>query len=565
MTLFSSIQIANNALFAAQTGLQVTGNNIANANTPGYLRQRVVMTPAPTQTVGNLPLGLGVQVAGIVQQVDRFLTERLRSSISDLSQSETQESTYLQLESILGELGDTDLSTAFSRFFAAVHNVQNQPEDAAVRNLAAMQGRILSDDFQRIASRVQEAQKSVNHEIAATSSDINRLLKEIAELNIRVVVTEGGRTSGSDAVGLRDQREMALVKLAEIVGIRTAEQQDGSVTVFAGGDYLVASGEYRAVATSYSTDTATPLATIHIQDTDSPLFAGSGKLAGLYAARDEILGGFQGQLDELARSLVFEFNKLHSSGQGLGGYSSLVSEFAVSSATAALDHAGLPFTPVRGSFQVLVRNTISGETRSTQIPVDLNGLDEDSSLAEVAARLDAIDGIRCSITPDDRLRIAAEAADIEFGFAQDTSGLLAALGLNTFFTGSSAADIGVNAALRNDPHLFAASQHGFGEDADNAALLADFARRPLESRSGASLAEFYEQIVAETTQAAAVTQSVTEGFRMFRNTLEGQHLALSGVSIDDEVVNMITYQRVYQASARFIAAIGELLDVLVNL
>ena len=140
MSLFSSIQIANNALFAAQTGLQVTGNNIANANTPGYLRQKVVFTPAPTQLVGTLPLGMGVQVAGIIQQTDRFLTERLRSSISDLSQSEAQESTYLQLESILGELGDTDLSTSFSRFFAAVHNVQNQPEDTAVRNLAAMQG-----------------------------------------------------------------------------------------------------------------------------------------------------------------------------------------------------------------------------------------------------------------------------------------------------------------------------------------------------------------------------------------------------------------------------------------
>ena len=154
---------------------------------------------------------------------------------------------------------------------------------------------------------------------------------------------------------------------------------------------------------------------------------------------------------------------------------------------------------------------------------------------------------------------------IEFGFAQDTSGLLAALGLNTFFSGSSAADIGVSAEVGNDPSLFAASQQGFGEDADNAAALADFASRPLESRSGASLSDFYEQVVTETIQATAVTQSVTEGFRLFRNTLEGQHLGISGVSIDDEVVNMITYQRVYQASARFIAAIGELLDVLANL
>ena len=71
--------------------------------------------------------------------------------------------------------------------------------------------------------------------------------------------------------------------------------------------------------------------------------------------------------------------------------------------------------------------------------------------------------------------------------------------------------------------------------------------------------------MAGTTQASAVTQAVTEGFRVYQRTLESQHLGISGVSIDDEIVNMITYQRVYQASARFIAAIGELLDVLVNL
>ena len=385
MSLFSSIQIANNALFAAQTGLQVTGNNIANANTPGYLRQKVVFTPAPTQLVGTLPLGLGVQVAGIVQQTDRFLTERLRSSISDTSQSEAQESAYLQLESILGELGDTDLSTSLSRFFAAVHNVQNQPEDTAVRNLAAMQGRILSEDIQRVASRVQDVQKSVNDQIADSAVEINQLLEEIAELNVRIVITEGGGTLASDAVGLRDQRETALSKLAEIVAIRAVEQQDGSVTVFVGGDYVVAQGDYRAVATSYSSDTETPLASIQLKDSDSPLFAASGKLAGQYAARDEILGGFREQLDELTRTLVYEFNKIYSSGQGLHGYGELVSEFAVNSASAALDHAGLSYTPVNGSFKVLVRNATSGQTASAEIPVDLNGLDEDSSLQQVAA------------------------------------------------------------------------------------------------------------------------------------------------------------------------------------
>ena len=104
MTLFSTIQLSSNALAAAQLGLQVTSNNIANANTPGYLRQRMVLTPGPTQRYGNLLLGLGVDVEAIVQVTDRFLAERLRAAESDLANGETQENTYVQLESLIGEL-----------------------------------------------------------------------------------------------------------------------------------------------------------------------------------------------------------------------------------------------------------------------------------------------------------------------------------------------------------------------------------------------------------------------------------------------------------------------------
>ena len=121
MSLFSSIQIANNALIAAQLGLQVTSNNVANANTPGYIRQSLVLTPAPTQRYGGLLLGLGVSVAAVKQQTDRFLEERVRNANSDLSNSAAQEDTYVQLESLIGELSDTDLSTSLSNFFNSIH------------------------------------------------------------------------------------------------------------------------------------------------------------------------------------------------------------------------------------------------------------------------------------------------------------------------------------------------------------------------------------------------------------------------------------------------------------
>ena len=136
MSLFSSIQLANNALRATQVGLQVVGQNIANVNTPGYIREEVILSPAPTQQVGSLLLGLGVEVEGIVQKIDHFLSGRIRNAESDRARAEVQEETYLQLESLIGELSNTDLSTSLNEFFSSINEILSQTESVAVRNLA---------------------------------------------------------------------------------------------------------------------------------------------------------------------------------------------------------------------------------------------------------------------------------------------------------------------------------------------------------------------------------------------------------------------------------------------
>jgi flagellar hook-associated protein 1 FlgK len=123
----------------------------------------------------------------------------------------------------------------------------------------------------------------------------------------------------------------------------------------------------------------------------------------------------------------------------------------------------------------------------------------------------------------------------------------------------------VSEILSADPTKFAASGGGIGVDSENAERLAVFANQPLDAHDNESLVGLYERMVAETTQASSVAQAVSEGFRVFQRTLEGQHLGISGVSIDDEAVKMISYQRAYQASARLIATLSELLNVLVNL
>jgi flagellar hook-associated protein 1 FlgK len=565
MSLFSTLQITNNSLIASQTGLQIVANNIANANTPGYTRQEVVFQPGATQLIGSLPLGLGVQIRAIIQQSDRFINERLRAAISDVENTAVQKQAYHELEAILGELTDTDLSTSLNQFLASIHDVLNQPEDLATRNLAALQGQKLADEITRFDSRVRQIRKDGNGTIVGAASDINRLTTEIAKLNVQIVAVEAGSSGISDAGGLRDQRSTALAELSKIIGIRTAEQESGAVTVYSNGDYLVYDGTARPVTVVYSEDRGLAAASINIVDSDSPIETSSGSLTGLYAARDTVLGGFLDQLDDFTKKLIFEFNKVFSSGQGLTGYSSIESEHKVTDTDNPLDSAGLVFTPVNGTFQVLVQNKRTGLATTTDIRVDLNGFGEDTTLEDLVAQLDAVDGLTATVNAQGGVSMNADSPALEFSFANDTSGVLAALGINTFFSGEAAIGIGVSETVRNDPSKFAASRAGIGADTDNAVALAGLATQPLDSTGGLTLTEYYEQFTADVFQASAVMQGINDGFQTFRATLEGQQLGISGVNVDEQAIKMLQFQRAFQASARLVSTINDLLDTLVNL
>ena len=565
MSLFGSIQLAGNTLRAADVGLQVVGNNIANANTPGYARQEVVLEPAPTQRLGNLLLGLGVRVVGIAQKVDENLNERLRNASSDAASSETQKNTYEQLEGLVAELGENDLSTSLNNFFASVSDVLNQPESVSVRNLAMLKGKALAGDINRLAARVRQIRSDTNARVVDAATNINRLLNNIRDLNIKVAEAEGG-VSKSDAASLRDQRNNDLAELAKLIDIKVHEQPSGGVAVFTpDGDYLVFEGNLRNVRTQNRSEDGQTTTEIRLVETDALVSITSGQTGGLIRARDEILGGFLDTLDTFAQTLAFEFNKLYASGQGLNGYSTVSSEFPISDTSQPLDDAGLPFTPVNGSFDVLVYNKRTKLTQTTKITVDLNGLDSDTSLASLQSQLSSINGISAAVSADGRLTLTSDSADQSIAFANDTSGVLASLGLNTFFSGSSALNLSVNPAVVADPSLFAASKGGVGADTNNAVELVGFLDRTLDSQSGATLNDLYAQLTGDVTQASAVARSVFEGFKVFEDSLNGQAQAVTGVNLDEEAIKMLGFQRVYQASAKFISTVNDLLGVLIDL
>ena len=572
MSLFGSIQMAGNTLQAMQIGLHVVGNNIANANTPGYIRERVIYAPAPVQTIGTLTLGTGVKIAGIVQGIDRFVEGRLRDAGSDRASAEVQEKVYRDLELTLGELSDVDISTALSKFFSSIDELTTTPENVAIRNLVIADGVTLTQRINTVERRVRTIHQDFNSRVKNISTEINTLTEQIRKLNLQIVTTEGGGSTGSDAGALRSQRNLALKQLAEITNITVNEQPTGTVNVSVNGEFLVFEGTRREVTTALINENGLTRTEIRFVDNESPMVVSGGELQGIYKSRDSIVIGFLDGLDKFVSTLAFEFNKIYSQGEGQVGFTSLTSVERVNDPDAVLNAAGLDFTPVSGHFTFKVgikgSDPTDGQTNEYDIFIDLNGLDGDTTLTSLASTLNAINGVSAHVSINNELVITADSADVEFSFAGDTSGLLAALGVNTFFTGSSARTLGVNQVLRTDvtaAKKFAASASGIGDNADNALRLINLHDTALGSLDGGSITEVYGQLINDTTQGATVSVAVADGLRIFEGTLEAAVQAISGVSLDEEAIDMILLQRTYQASARYIATLTDLMDLLVNL
>src|SRR5690606_2404383 len=179
----------------------------------------------------------------------------------------------------------------------------------------------------------------------------------------------------------------------------------------------------------------------------------------------------------------------------------------------------------------------------------LNG--DDTTLTDLATDLSAVSGVSASIVGG-KLKIDAASSAVEFSFSQDSSGTLAALGVNSFFTGKGAFDMGLNAAVKADPTRLAAAKNGQPTDNQSALAIAALESTALGTLSGASLKDGYQAMVNGISVTAAAAKSNAEASHVVQDTLFYQREALSGVSMDEEAINLMRQQRAFQGASRLI-------------
>jgi len=314
------LNIGISGLSVAQTALATTGNNITNANTPGYSRQRINLAPQPEQYIGVGYIGSGVQVAGVQRVVDQILIGQLRSDTSTFHDLDTNASQLNQLDSLLADQS-TGLSPTLQSLFAGLQQASQDPTSVPVRQVVLSSAGTLAQRFNTLYQQLQTQAQAVTTQFSSTTSTITNLAQNIAKLN-QTIVEQNGST-GNPPNALLDQREELLRQLSESVGVKVVNVNDGSVSVFIGsGQPLVVGSQANSltsVPSSSNPGQQSLLLNSGSGSVDVTRYLSGGTIGGLVAFQSGTLTPAFNALGRIAISVADAMNTQQKLGVDLNG------------------------------------------------------------------------------------------------------------------------------------------------------------------------------------------------------------------------------------------------------
>lgn len=567
MGLNGALQIGRSAILTSQAAISVAGNNMANAATPGYHRQVANLSPSRPEAIGrNQFVGTGVSLVSVNRAIDTALQARLRDAISDENSATIDERFLTAVETIQNELSNDDLSSRLSAFFNAFSELANNPLDDAVRTVVMQQGVSVADHVNLIRDEYTTLRNEVDRSLGSAVDRVDGLLEEIATINGSITAAEGGQggTTGG-ANSLRDRRDQLIDELSGFLEVTTIDQPNGAVDILVGSIPLVLAGESRGLQLRTESSPSGTEVSVRVGDDGSILQIESGSIGALMRQREDTIQPAIDALDGFAGQLAFQVNRVHSQGQGSSLRSSFTGsvELADTSANLGGSYSGLPFEIENGSFQLHVVDPASGHRSTYQVTVD----PQNDSLDDIVDRINidlAIPDVTALAGPDGQFVLRA-ATGREIAFSEDTSGFLAAMGVNGFFTGTDATSLAVDQDLLDDPSLLSTSDD-FTPGGNGAALaMVSLEESPVDAFGGRSLREEWQASVNELAVKTGAARTSLESSRLVKASLEAQSQGVSGVSLDEEAIDLMTLQRQFQAAARFITVIDEAMQVLLSI
>ena len=560
---FEGLSIGTSGLKTAQAALEIIGHNIANVNTEGYTRQRA-------NVVDNTPIdiypgqrGTGVHVDEVTRLTDNFTRLQIDHENRNLGRYSVQSDIMNEVEQVLNETSDTGLQNSMTKFFNSFQTLANSPEDLSTRNTVLQNGINLVQKFQSLSKQLKDIKSQTDDLVKSKVTNVNDLTQKIADLNKQISSAES--REGQNANDLRDQRELLEKQLNKIMDITTYEDSNHNLFVETQGTVLVAGTKANLLSTTV--DENGYLIPCNAM-TQRAVNLSSGELKGVTDVRDGFLDEAINALDTVANSLITAVNRQHSKGSSLNGVDSMTGDVVIDNPNLDMIHAGFENAPAQGTLYLSVLNSATGDYSEQAINID----PYNQSVNDVITSINTAFGGRltASLTSDNQFHLEAVSGyKIYFGQGSnsntDTSDFLLATGTNTFFTGNSAFSIGIKDEIQNDLTMINAGQSLSAGDNTNALAIADIGSQTLMEDGTATLNDYFSSVVSKAGTVSQTASDNLDSQNSIVSLLEQRLSSTTGVSIDEEATNLLIYQRMYQASAKYISIMDSVMSTLIGL
>ena len=614
MSIAQALNSATSGLKVSQSAMALVAANVANAQTPGYVRKLLETTSAAGNNVSST-----VRVAAVHRELDEYLQKQLRVESTGGAYADLRASFYQRLQAIYGDPNSSSsLESVFANFTSAVQTLVTSPDSAAARSVVLSGSQVLAQTLNSVTEDLQSLRADAENGIAAAVATANFAMQKISELNGQL----GGRSiaTASDAA-LADQRDVYIDQLAELVDIRVIQGDQGQVNVFTNsGVQLIGTGAATLQFDAHGTVTAasrwdadpalSSLGTLTLESTNGgsvDLIANhsfrSGKIAAYLEMRDSILVEAQSQLDGFASAMARALSDDNVAGTATAGGFDLDTTGWLNG-----DRINLTYTDVAGPTQHQV--TIIRVDDPSALPLDdiatagagdeVIGVDFSGGLASLVAQLNAAfggaltfsdTGSTLSVLDDggattdmDDLSMTRTATSLAGGsvaIAIFTDGGLpytGAIGGGGSQSVGFAGRISVNNQLLADPSRLVLYDTGTltGDPTRPNFIYSQLMETSLtfDPNTGmgnattpysAALPTFLQQLLSLQGEAAANAERLSEGQGVVVNALKQRFSEESGVKVDQEMATLIALQTAYGANARVLSTVKEMLDILMRM
>ncbi|MCL6632370.1 MAG: flagellar hook-associated protein FlgK [Alicyclobacillus herbarius] len=553
---FLGLQTSLRGLMADQAVIETVAHNIDNANTPGYSRQRVNLTAATALEVPGLrsaapgQIGTGVQIQQITRLRDSYLDEQYRQQNTYLGEWTAEQGTLDKISAIINEPSDTGLSSVMQQFWNDWSKLGSNPSDLATRTLVLQDGQTVAQTLNQMAQQFQDLNSDLSASLTANVAQANQDLVRIAQLNRQITSVYN---VGEEPNDLLDQRDLLVDQLSNLADV-SIDNANGHYTVTIGGQVVVKDDE---VLNVFSVNGVAP-GTDGLEQTTSPNTVDVSTITG-------------GQIAGIQKSMVLT-NQYKSE---LDGFAS-----GLANGPMTIQLAGDWTLPQSGNLPVPVTMP-DGTSYKAGVPVSSLTLNGQPLSTETLS-----DGTVMAVIPQGTsVTVNGLNGLLALGYSPTGTGVpfFTAAGGGSIMAANIQVGLDVNqiaVGLTVDPSSTGASLTAKAGDGTLAITIStmkdatmtfdDFTAGGTGSSQGAAtmngtLSEFLQSVVSGLGIQSQTADQQVSNQQSLVSQIDQQRQSVSGVSIDEELTNMIQYQQAYSASARMISTINQMLDTIINL